>query len=170
LNLRAAQFQDIRVREALGLALDFEWMNRQMFYGLQAREGLLRQQRLPARRARRRPDELALLEPLRGKLRSGRVRPDAPRRRRPTRRVAARQPARRRANCSSRRAGTYRDGALRNAKGEPLSSSTWTTRAALSRVISVLVRNLEKLGIQLQPAHRRLRAVPAAPGQNSTST
>jgi microcin C transport system substrate-binding protein len=28
----AAQAQDPRVREALGLALDYEWMNRQMFY------------------------------------------------------------------------------------------------------------------------------------------
>jgi microcin C transport system substrate-binding protein len=25
--------QDVRVRQALGLAIDFEWMNRQMFYG-----------------------------------------------------------------------------------------------------------------------------------------
>src|SRR3569832_1463383 len=33
MNLRRPQFQDIRVRQALGLALDFEWMNRQLFYG-----------------------------------------------------------------------------------------------------------------------------------------
>jgi len=33
MNLRRPQFQDARVRQALGLALDFEWMNRQLFYG-----------------------------------------------------------------------------------------------------------------------------------------
>ncbi|MGB6055095.1 MAG: extracellular solute-binding protein, partial [Burkholderiaceae bacterium] len=32
MNLRRDQFKDIRVRQALGLALDFEWMNRQLFY------------------------------------------------------------------------------------------------------------------------------------------
>ncbi len=29
----APSWQDVRVREALGLAVDYEWMNRQMFYG-----------------------------------------------------------------------------------------------------------------------------------------
>src|SRR4030088_1367525 len=32
MNLRRPQFQDIRVRKALGLALDYEWMTRQLFY------------------------------------------------------------------------------------------------------------------------------------------
>ncbi|MBS0301270.1 MAG: ABC transporter substrate-binding protein, partial [Proteobacteria bacterium] len=33
LNTRRPMLQDVRVRQALGLAIDFEWMNRQMFYG-----------------------------------------------------------------------------------------------------------------------------------------
>ena len=33
LNTRRPKLQDVRVRQALGLALDYEWMNRQMFYG-----------------------------------------------------------------------------------------------------------------------------------------
>lgn len=33
-NTRRAPFDDIRVREALGLALDFGWMNQNLFYGL----------------------------------------------------------------------------------------------------------------------------------------
>jgi microcin C transport system substrate-binding protein len=32
LNTRKDKFKDVRVRQALGLALDYEWMNRQMFY------------------------------------------------------------------------------------------------------------------------------------------
>ncbi len=32
LNTRRPMLQDVRVREALGLAFDYEWMNRQMFY------------------------------------------------------------------------------------------------------------------------------------------
>jgi len=31
-NTRLAKFSDPRVREAIGLALDFEWMNRQLFF------------------------------------------------------------------------------------------------------------------------------------------
>ena len=34
INTRRDKFKDARVREALGLAFDFEWTNRNMFYGL----------------------------------------------------------------------------------------------------------------------------------------
>ncbi len=37
LNLRRDQFQDIRVREALGLMFNFEWSNKTLFYDLYAR-------------------------------------------------------------------------------------------------------------------------------------
>jgi microcin C transport system substrate-binding protein len=32
INTRREKFKDVRVRQALGLAMDYEWMNRQMFY------------------------------------------------------------------------------------------------------------------------------------------
>jgi microcin C transport system substrate-binding protein len=49
-----------------------------------------------------------------------------------------------------RQAGwAYRDGALRNAKGEPFAFEIIDDQSALSRVISVYIRNLEKLGIQV---------------------
>ena len=32
-NLRRPQFQDPRVREALGYSFDFEWANKTLFYG-----------------------------------------------------------------------------------------------------------------------------------------
>jgi len=39
LNLRRPQFQDQRVRQALGLAFDFEWANKNLFYGQYERVG-----------------------------------------------------------------------------------------------------------------------------------
>ena len=33
MNLRRPIFQDIRVRQAMTLAYDFEWLNKTMFYG-----------------------------------------------------------------------------------------------------------------------------------------
>jgi microcin C transport system substrate-binding protein len=39
LNLRRAQFQDRRVREAFNLAFDFEWANKNLFFGQYARVG-----------------------------------------------------------------------------------------------------------------------------------
>jgi microcin C transport system substrate-binding protein len=43
----------------------------------------------------------------------------------------------------------YRDGALRNAKGEPFAFEILDDQSALSRIISVYIRNLQKLGIQV---------------------
>jgi microcin C transport system substrate-binding protein len=39
LNLRRPQFQDRRVRQAFNLAFDFEWANKNLFYGQYARVG-----------------------------------------------------------------------------------------------------------------------------------
>jgi microcin C transport system substrate-binding protein len=67
-NLRKPKFQDVRVRQALGLAMDFEWLNRQLFYGLYKRvEGYFPNSEFHAEGLPK-ADELALLEPLRSKL------------------------------------------------------------------------------------------------------
>lgn len=68
INLRRPQFQDVRVREALGLLFNFEWANQTLFYGLYERvkgfwdNSPLSASGLPS------PGELALLEPLRADL------------------------------------------------------------------------------------------------------
>ena len=49
LNLRRPQFQDRRVRQAFNLAFDFEWANKNLFYGQYARVGSY----LPGQRAGR---------------------------------------------------------------------------------------------------------------------
>lgn len=68
INLRRPQFQDARVREAIGLAFNFEWSNATLFYGLYERvKSFWDNSELAATGL---PDaaELALLEPLRAEL------------------------------------------------------------------------------------------------------
>lgn len=148
MNLRRWQFQDSRVRQALGLALDYEWMNRQLFYGQYVRldsffsNSELGAHGLPS------AGELALLEPLRSQLDPAVFGPTPlPPRTDP--------PASLRSNLLQARAlfkaagWDYRDGALRNAKGDIFSFEILDDQSALSRIISVYVRNLEKLGIRV---------------------
>jgi microcin C transport system substrate-binding protein len=68
MNLRRPLFQDRRVREALGLAFDFEWSNQALFYGQYTRTRSYFENSELASRGLPGPDELAILEPFRGKL------------------------------------------------------------------------------------------------------
>jgi microcin C transport system substrate-binding protein len=63
MNLRRPQFKDPRVRRALGLALDFEWMNRQLFYSQYVRIDSFFSNSELAARGTPTPGELALLSP-----------------------------------------------------------------------------------------------------------
>ena len=149
MNLRRPQFQDPRVRHALALALDFEWMNRQLFYSQYVRIDSFFSNSELAARGTPSAAELALLEPLRKQLDPavfGAV-PVPP---------STNPPASLRANLLQarelfRQAGwNYRDGALRNAQGEVFSFEILDDQSALSRIIAVYVRNLEKLGIEVR--------------------
>jgi microcin C transport system substrate-binding protein len=68
MNLRREKFQDVRVRQALNLAFDFEWSNQNLFYGLYARtrsffgNSELEAKGLPS------ADELEILNPLKHQL------------------------------------------------------------------------------------------------------
>ncbi len=68
LNHRRDRFNDARVRQAIGLCFDFEWAKRNFFYDLYNRSQSLFE--LSDFRADGQPgaEELALLEPLRGKI------------------------------------------------------------------------------------------------------
>jgi len=67
-NLRHPIFSDRRVRQALTLAFDFEWSNRTLFYGLYSRNRSYFDNSELAATGLPSPDELKLLEPLRGKI------------------------------------------------------------------------------------------------------
>ncbi|MFN9951497.1 MAG: ABC transporter substrate-binding protein, partial [bacterium] len=67
-NIRRPLFADVRVRQAIGLAMDYEWMNRQLFYNAYRRVvGLFGNTDC---QASGQPDaaELALLAPWRGQI------------------------------------------------------------------------------------------------------
>lgn len=63
-NLRREQFQDPRVREAIGLMFNFEWSNQTLFYGLYARINSLWENSYLAAEGPPSEAELALLKPL----------------------------------------------------------------------------------------------------------
>jgi microcin C transport system substrate-binding protein len=149
LNTRRPPLDDIRVREALGLAMDYEWMNRQMFYNAYQRvQGLFGNtdcapQGEPTR------EELALLEPARQQLPSSVFgamytppRTDGDR--------SLRENLKR-AQALLREAGwSVQDGRLRNAAGQPMVIEYLDSNETGARVVTPWSRNLTKLGIELR--------------------
>ncbi len=152
-NTRRAKFKDARVRRAIGLAMDYEWMNRQLFYNSYTRVrgyfvgGDFEAKGLPGE------DELALLQPLRRQLRPevfSRPVPLPP---------STSPPNSLRANLLKARAllaeagWTYRNGALRNAAGEAFQLEILDDSgqgASMSRIVTPFTQNLRKLGIEAQ--------------------
>ena len=150
LNSRRPLLQDRRVRQALGLALDYEWMNRQMFYGGYPRVRDLFGNTDCAAEGKPSEQELKLLEPWRGKI------PDevfGPMYEPPTTEgpgESLRNNLRRAQDLLKQAGWEYRDGALRNAKGEPMELEYLDSKEGGARTVSPWVRNLEKLGITLK--------------------
>jgi microcin C transport system substrate-binding protein len=68
LNTRLEKFSDPVVREALALAFDFEWTNRNQFYDLYVRTGSFFENSSMKAEGVPGADELALLEPWRGQI------------------------------------------------------------------------------------------------------
>ena len=147
-NLRNPKFQDVRVRKAIGLAMDFEWMNRQLFYGIYKRvNGYFPNSEFHAEGLPQ-GDELALLEPLRSKLKPevfGPV-PLSP----STALPGSLRENLRMAQTLLKEAGwTYRDDALRNARGEAFTMEFLSDQPSLIRVVGPFQKALEKLGISM---------------------
>jgi microcin C transport system substrate-binding protein len=68
LNVRRAKFKDPKLREALILAFDFEWTNKNVMYGSYDRTHSVFQNSDMMAQGKPGPEELALLEPFRGKV------------------------------------------------------------------------------------------------------
>jgi microcin C transport system substrate-binding protein len=67
-NTRREQFKDPRIREAVGLCFDFDWTNKNIMYGSYRRVFSYFQNTAMEAVGKPGPDELALLEPFRGKI------------------------------------------------------------------------------------------------------
>ena len=149
-NTRRAQFRDPRVREALGLAFDFEWTNRQLFYGQYRRSTSYFSNSELAASGLPSPAERAILEPYRGRV--------------PERVfTAAYEPPRtdgpggfrgnlRRALALLREAGwTIREGRLVEAAGGGrMEFEMLLVNPDFERVTLPFARNLERLGVRMR--------------------
>ncbi len=145
-NLRREKLQDIRVRQALNLAFDYEWTNQNLFFGLYDRTASffelspLKAEGLPP------PDELALLEPFRSSLRpevfgEPAVPPvsDGSGQDRKLLREASRL---------LDEAGWAQDGTVRrNAQGQTLDIEFLISSPIFERILGPYVKNLKLLGI-----------------------
>ncbi len=148
LNTRRELFKDVRVRQALGLAMDFEWMNRQLFYNAYQRVNGLFGNTDCAASGLPEPQELALLEPWRRVLPAavfGEMtvppRTDAP---------SSLRSNLRQAQALLKAAGwQVKDGVLRNAQGQAFEFEFLDSNEGSVRVVTPWARNLEKLGIKL---------------------
>jgi microcin C transport system substrate-binding protein len=156
MNVRRPIFQDPRVRQALGYALDFEWLNRQLFFDQYSRiNSYFTNSDLSANfDGPRKPTEaeLKLLKPLKAQYPKWvpdavfEPMPPAPSTVAPD---SLRQNLRKARDLLAQAGWQYRDGALRNMQGEPFRFEMVEDGPFFLRVISSYVRNLEKLGIQV---------------------
>ena len=148
-NLRRPVFEDPRVRQAIGMAFNFEWANESLFYGIYARtdsfweNSTMQAEGLPS------DAELALLEPLREHI------PDTVFSE-PAFTPAVSSPD----NVADRRvlraAGRLLDdagwtvganGIRLNAAGQPLRIEVLNDSASFERIINPYVENLRRLGV-----------------------
>lgn len=147
LNLRRAKFQDIRVRRAFGLAFDFEWSNRNLFYNLYERSVSLFENSPLKASGPPSPEEVALIEPFRAELPADifTAPPVIPPR---SDGSGADRGLLREASQLLDAAGFRQQGGKRiGPDGQPLTAEFLTEDSSLDRVILPYVRNLAAIGI-----------------------
>jgi microcin C transport system substrate-binding protein len=148
LNLRKTRFQDVRIRKALNYALDFEWINDKIFDSEFSRVDSYFSNTSLAAKGLPSAEELALLEPWRDQVPAEVF---GPMFEHPT----TVPPNRLRDNLDialalfAEAGWYYRDGLLRNEKGEPFIIEVAASRRQ-SPFTDPIYRNLAKIGIQVR--------------------
>lgn len=146
INMRRDKFKDARVREALGLAFDFEWSNKNLFFGLYTRTASYFENSDLKAVGPPTPEELALLEPFRDKLPAAVFgEPVSP----PVTDGSGNNRA------QLRQAGKLLADAgwaqtpqgVRNAAGQPLSVEILMDSPSFERIIAPYVKTLKSIGI-----------------------
>ncbi len=148
-NLKHGKFSDPRIREAISLLFDFEWTNRQLFFGAYVRSRSFFENSELAASGLPSPAELKLLEPLRDQL--------------PQRVFSAEYQApasdgsgvireqRRRAFELLKAAGcTLQGDRLLDPEGKPFNIEFLLAQVEFQRVLLPFKRNLASVGIDLQ--------------------
>ena len=149
LNTRRPFLQDVRVRQALGLAIDFEWMDRQMFYGSYRRvKGLFGNTECAATGL---PDaaQQALMAPFRQDIPAAAFGPAFEPPRTDQSPNGLRENLRQAQKLLADAGWKVVDGVLKNAQGQAMVLHYLDSNEAGARVVAPWIRNLDKLGIQL---------------------
>jgi len=148
MNLRRPLFADKRVRQALVLAFDFDWANRQLFYRQYTRSDSYFSNSDLAASGLPDADELALLTPLKDRLDPAVFGPaiDAPK---SPDALSLRANLRQAQKLLADAGWRMRDGQLVNAAGQPLTFEFLTYSRTFERVAAPYQRNLEKLGVHM---------------------
>lgn len=148
-NTRRAKFADVRVRKALALAMDFEWMNKQIFFDAYTRSNSFFTNSELAATGKPDAAEMKLLDPLRSRLDPA-VFDEVPQPPTTTSPHSLRDNLRQARELLTAAGWTYRDGALRNPRGEPFEFEMMLATRTFERVAAPFARNLEKLGITMR--------------------
>ena len=159
-NLRRDLFKDVRVREAFDLAFDFEWENKNLFYGQYTRTNSYFVNTELASSGAPTGAELKLLEPFRSQLPADLfTKPYT----NPTTDGSGnnRQNLRAAAKLLDEAGWKTADGARVNAQGQPLAVEFLLADPTFERVVAPYRQSLERLGIKVT-----LRTVDTAQYQN----
>ena len=161
INTRREKFRDSRLREAFAYAFDFEWANKNLMFGSYARTQSYFQNSDMMAKGKPSAEELALLEPFRGKL-SKEVFGEAwvP----PVSDGSGqdRRLLRRAAELLNLAGWTIKDGKRVNAKGEPLTVEFLVFERVSEPHHALYLKNLTALGIEatvrlVEPVQYRAR-------------
>ena len=159
-NTRRPIFQDIKVREALAYAFDFEWSNKSLAFGAYHRTASFYENSDLAAHGMPSAEELKILEPYRGQIpeRVFTTEYQPPQ----TDGTGNNRDNMRKAQDLLKESGwTLKDNHLVNAKGEPFKFEILINSPMFERWIQPMLRNLEKLGITAD-----LRIVDSAQYEN----
>ena len=148
-NLRKPIFQDQKVRQAISLALDFEWSNSKLFYNQYERCYSYFSNSELAATGTPSVEELKLLEPFRSEL------PELlfnrewlPASTKPP--MSLRQNLRKARGLLQQAGLTFKGGMLIQPNGDPFSFEVILAQKGFERILAPFARNLKKLGIEVE--------------------
>lgn len=152
MNTRRPLFQDKRVRQALALAMDFEWMNRQLFFNLYQRSPSYFTNTELAATGKLDAHELKVLRELQARFGDkvpAEIFDDIPPPPSTLPPHSLRENLRKARQLLNQAGWRYRDGALRNAQGDAFQFEMMLEDRMQERASAPYARNLEKLGIAM---------------------